>query len=174
MRRPMVPGRGVSAPILPPQPELQQALRHSHLPPTTLLGESGEFPQVLAPRDYPIALGPDGTLTTSIEIDAGHIYVIETWRAQSTGAFLCLIRDSASQIALMNKAVHSVNLFGTAQRPGWISMYDWAVEPFSGKRTFTLELTDLTGATNTIYLELWGHRRRLDPNFTRSGHTAQV
>jgi len=171
-RQPMRVGDVPAGPVFPaPEVDVRRMQPHTvfgGLQRSTLVAERAEYPQILAPRDYPLVVVADATSPTVIEISAGHMYVIETLTAKSTGAFLCLIRDSASSIALMNKAIHSENLFGTAQRPGFMSLYDWGVQPHSGKRTFEFEITDLTGATNTIYFEMRGHRRREDPDYIRT------
>lgn len=123
-----------------------------------LVAPLGEYPQVLAPKDYPLVLGANASKQTVLEISGGSTWVFETLRATSTGAFLCMVRDASSTVALMNKPIHSANLFGTAQRPGFITERSWEVHPGDGIRSLTIDLTDLSGATNTVYFEFLGHR----------------
>lgn len=150
----------------------QHPASHAGYTPRNLEAMRGEYPQTLQPNDYPLVLAANGTGTTTLTISGGNRYVLETLRAWSTGAFLCMIRDGAGDVALMQKAMHSANLFGTAQRPGFISEHGWEIQPNVGVRELTLELTDLSGSTNTVYIDFVGHRYRTQRLEGRTGVNA--
>lgn len=64
----------------------------------------------------------------------------------STGVFAATITDGGTKQAFMNEAVHSANLFGTAQLPFRLEV----PHVFKRNSSIQLSLTDLSGAPNTV------------------------
>ncbi len=72
--------------------------------------------------------------------------------AISTGAFTVFIRDSQRKRPFSNQAVHSSNIFGTAQNPFPI-LVPWT---FRKRGSILFDLADISGAGNTIRVAFIG------------------
>lgn len=97
------------------------------------------------------ALAGNGAVTLAIQV-LDHSFRVWYLVATSTGAFTALISDLGGKRPFSNIAVHSANLFGTAQNPFPL------VVPyvFQKRGQIAVALTDLSGAGNTIRLAFVG------------------
>lgn len=104
-----------------------------------------------------IVLGANQTQTYTLRIDNDADFVARKYLAQSTGDFQITIYEGSSKEPWMDNPTRRDNMFGTAQYPA---------VPFRSRRitrnTVVLaEITDLTGAPNTIQLALEGAKVRV-------------
>lgn len=120
----------------------------------------GEYPFILAwPRTTVTGSGTSGILTESISQDAG--FLMEAMVADATSPdFTILLRESGKELQFMNRAVHSANIAGTIQRPGYVSLKPYYFRP---NTTIQLTLADLSTSTNVIDFALIGRRLKADP-----------
>jgi hypothetical protein len=94
------------------------------------------------------------TQQLSIKITAEAAFIATDLRAVTTGSCTLFIRVDASDRQLMNQAQNIANIAGTAQRPGFLAK-PWLIPANS---TLTIDVTDISGSTNSIYLTLNGFK----------------
>ncbi len=96
----------------------------------------------------------NGTVQNSIKISADAAFVGRSIRGASDGDFTTFMRVDASDRQLMNQAVHSSALMGTAERPGPLD------KPLllPANTTISFDFTDLSGATNNLYFVIAGFK----------------
>ncbi len=99
-------------------------------------------------------LAANGNGQNSIKISADSAFIACSIRGASNGDFTAFIRQDASDRQLMNEQVHSSALMGTAERPGFFD------KPMllPANTTLSMDYTDLSGATNQIYLAFVGFK----------------
>lgn len=100
------------------------------------------------------ALAAAGTGVASIKISADSAFVACSARGSSSGNYLIFPRTDASDRQLVNEAVHSSAITGTAQRPG---MFDKPLL-LPANTTISFDITDLSGAINEVYFTLAGYK----------------
>jgi len=102
----------------------------------------------------PLTLSANQTVQTSIHIGRDGAFELHKIGAYSTGAFSVVIYDPNSGRRLTSGAVHSDLLTGNAWFPYILA------EPLFMKRNswLKLDITDLSGSENSIYLTLAGRR----------------
>lgn len=96
-----------------------------------------------------------GTVQNSIKIAADSAFIAVSARGSSTNDFLTFMRQDASDRQLMNEAIHSSAMLGTAERPGFF--HKPLVMP--PNTTLSFDFTDLSNvAGNEIYFCLAGFK----------------
>ena len=100
-----------------------------------------------------------GTLTLSMQSDAGADTELKKFMATSTGAFTVNIFDRAKNKFLMNDVVVNTEAFGNAEFP-FIPADSFLLER---QKYLFFYLTDLSGLPNTVYLAAAGRRLQLIP-----------
>lgn len=100
------------------------------------------------------AVGANTTGQNSIKISADSAFVACSVRGASTGDFTAQLRQDASDRILMNEQIHSSALMGTAEFPG--PFHKPMLLP--ANTTLSIDYTDLSGATNQIWLSLAGFK----------------
>jgi hypothetical protein len=119
----------------------------------------GEYPYELAWAKQTLAgNASSGILTETISQDSGFLW--EATVAVATSTFSVLLREAGKEIQFMNRAVHSANIAGTVQRPGYLSLKPYYFRP---NTALQLTLVDLSGSSNDIYFALLGRRLKADP-----------
>jgi hypothetical protein len=100
------------------------------------------------------ALSGLGTSVQTIKVSADAPFIATKIVGASTGDYSAEIRISGSDRILMNEAVHSSALVGTAERPGILP------KPLliQANAVVTFNLTDLSNSTNEIYFSLMGFK----------------
>lgn len=100
------------------------------------------------------ALGALGASTQTIKVSADAPFIATKITGASTGDYSSEIRISGSDRILMNEAIHSAALVGTAERPGILP------KPLliQANAVITFNLTDLSNATNEVYFNLVGFK----------------
>lgn len=99
----------------------------------------------------PVAVGANAVVTQQVQIqDSAFAWIFAV--AVSTGIFSVLISDLSTKRPFSNQAVHRDNLFGTAQNPMPL------LQPFifSQKGGILVQITDLSGALNSVRLGFIG------------------
>lgn len=96
----------------------------------------------------------NGDLTHTFTMDHDEDTDIQKMMVVSTGAFEFNLRDVDTGRTLSNKPIHVDNGWGTAQFPFYLSD-TWLLER---NKELKLEMTDLSGADNTVYATLAGRR----------------
>ena len=100
------------------------------------------------------AIAASSTGQNSIKISADSAFIAMSVRGASTGDYTVMARQDASDRQMMNQQVHSSAFMGTAQRPG--PLHKPLLLP--ANTTISLDYTDLSGATNEIYLSFVGFK----------------
>jgi hypothetical protein len=90
----------------------------------------------------------------SIRISADAAFICTQIIAISTGNFLVLMRQDASDRQFSNEALHSNALCGTAERPHYLAK-PWYLP---ANTSVSFEVTDLSGALNEVYFNLHGYK----------------
>ena len=100
------------------------------------------------------ALSALGTAVQTIKISADAPFIATKITGASTGDYSAEIRISGSDRILMNEAVHSSALVGTAERPAILP------KPLlvQANAVVTFNLTDLSNSTNEIYFSFVGFK----------------
>ena len=109
----------------------------------------------------PPTLPANGTLTLSMQSDAGADTELKKFMAASTtgGAFTVNIFDRSKNKFLMNDVVVNTETFGNAEFP-FIPADSFLLER---QKYLLFYLTDLSGADNVVYLAAAGRRLQLIP-----------
>jgi len=105
----------------------------------------------------PPTLAGNGSARRTFVMDNDADTSIMKLMAVSTGAFSFRIKEEDTNRELSNGTLHSDNGWGTADFPFFLSD-SWFIE--RNKRLF-VDITDLTGANNVIYLTMAGRRLEL-------------
>jgi hypothetical protein len=100
-----------------------------------------------------------GTLTLTLQSDAGADTELKKWMASSTGAFEVNIFDRSKNKFLMNDFIPSNDIFGNAEFP-FIPADSYLLER---QKYLIFYLRDLSGQTNTVYIAAAGRRLQLIP-----------
>ncbi len=100
------------------------------------------------------AIPASGTIQNSIKISADAAFIGASIRGSSDGDFTMFMRTDASDRQLMNIAVHSSAIMGTAERPGPLEKPLW----LPANTTISFDVTDLTGVTNQLYFFIAGFK----------------
>ncbi len=100
------------------------------------------------------AITANGTIQNSIRISADSAFIACSIRGTSDGDYTCFMRQDASDRQLMNMAVNSNALVGTAERPAPLH------KPLllAASTTISFDVTDLSGATNQVWFTLAGFK----------------
>lgn len=100
------------------------------------------------------AITANATVQNSIRISADSAFVAVSARGTSDGDFTAFMRQDASDRQLMNIAVNSNALMGTAERPGFFH------KPLllPANTTISFDIADLSGATNQLWFTLAGFK----------------
>ncbi len=96
----------------------------------------------------------NGTIQNSIKISADAAFIAMSVRGASLGDYTAFMRMDASDRQLMNEAVNSSAFMGTAERPG--PLHKPLLLP--ANTTVSFDITDISGATNELYLTLAGFK----------------
>jgi hypothetical protein len=107
----------------------------------------------------PPALPANGTLTLSLQSDAGADTELVKWMATSTGDFSVNIFDRSKNKFLMNDFIPNADIFGNAEFP-FIPADSFLLER---QKYLLFYLKDLSGFTNTVYIAAAGRRLQLIP-----------
>lgn len=94
------------------------------------------------------------TVQDAIKVSADSSFIACQITGASTGDYLLMLRIDNSDRILMNRPVHSSAFVGTAERPHRLP------KPLfiAANATISLDLTDLSGAQNEVYLSLIGYK----------------
>lgn len=143
-----------------------------------LMAQYREYPYVINTDTYPMVLNPLATLTSQFTIDGDNDFFLETLRCvlqTSTGLlFTIQITDTRSGASLFSSPTHIsavINPGGTifsGGLPGYLSQLDWLVSPAGSRASLAVSLTDLSNATNTIWLSVAGRRQLVNPGMPRT------
>lgn len=100
------------------------------------------------------AITANGTVQNSIRISADSAFIAISVRGTSDGDFTAFMRQDASDRQLMNIAVNSNAIMGTAERPGFFH------KPLllAASTTVSFDFTDLSGSTNQLWWTLAGFK----------------
>jgi len=100
------------------------------------------------------SISANGTVFNSIRISADSAFIAVSIRGTSDGDFTCFMKQDASDRQLMNMAVNSNALMGTAERPGYLH------KPLllPANTTISFEVTDISGQTNQLWFTLAGFK----------------
>lgn len=90
----------------------------------------------------------------NIRISADAAFIATQFLGVSSGNYLCLIRQDASDRQFSNEALHSNALMGTAERPHFLAK-PWYLP---ANTTVSFEVTDLSGAANEVYWNMHGYK----------------
>jgi hypothetical protein len=107
----------------------------------------------------PPVLPANGTLTLSMQSDAGADTELVKWMSISTGAFSVNIFDRSKNKFLMNDFIPNNDIFGNAEFP-FILADSFLLER---QKYLLFYLKDLSGSANTVYLAAAGRRLQLIP-----------
>lgn len=99
-------------------------------------------------------LTANGTIQNSIKISADAAFIAMSMRGSSLGDYTAFMRMDASDRQLMNEAVISSALVGTAERPA--PLHKPLLLP--ANTTVSFDLTDISGVANDVYLTLAGFK----------------
>jgi len=116
--------------------------------------ESGNFDEYFIYATSPITLASGGTATTTISITREADFYLTKLVRVATAPFAFLIRDSSNDRQWSNIAVHSDIGAGTAQLPLILPKPRFIARA----STITIELTDLSLASNEVRLGLIGYK----------------
>lgn len=100
------------------------------------------------------AIAANSTALNSIRISADSAFIAVSIRGTSTGTFTAFMKQDGSDRQLMNIAVNSDAIMGTAERPGYLH------KPLllPANCTISFEFADLSGATNQLWWTLAGFK----------------
>jgi len=116
--------------------------------------ESGNFDEYFIYATSPITLASGGTAVTTISITREADFYLTKLVRVATAPFAFLIRDSSNDRQWSNIAVHSDIGAGTAQLPLILPKPRFIARA----STITIELTDLSLASNEVRLGLIGYK----------------
>lgn len=116
--------------------------------------ESGNFDEYFTYATSPITLASGGTATTTISITREADFYLTKLVRVATAPFAFLIRDSSNDRQWSNISVHSDIGAGTAQLPLILPKPRFIARA----STITIELTDLSLASNEVRLGLIGYK----------------
>lgn len=116
--------------------------------------ESGNFDEYFIYATSPITLASGGTATTTISITREADFYLTKVVRVATAPFTFLIRDSSNDRQWSNVAVHSDIGAGTAQLPLILPKPRFIARA----STITIELTDISLASNEVRLGLIGYK----------------
>jgi len=116
--------------------------------------ESGNFDEYFIYATSPITLASGGTATTTISITREADFYLTKLVRVATAPFAFLVRDSSNDRQWSNIAVHSDIGAGTAQLPLILPKPRFIARA----STITIELTDLSLASNEVRLGLIGYK----------------
>jgi len=116
--------------------------------------ESGNFDEYFIYSTQAITLASGGTATTTISITREADYYLTKLVRVATAPFSFLIRDSSNDRQWSNIPIHSDIGAGTAQLPLILPKPRFIARA----STITIELTDLSLATNEVRLGLIGYK----------------
>lgn len=149
-----------------------------------LMAQYREYPYVINTDTYPMVLNPLATLSSQFTIDGDNDYFLETFRCNlqtTTGLlFLIQITDTRNGTQFFSSPTHVsaiINPGGvilSGGLPGYISQLDYLVSPAGSRATLRVDLTDLSNATNTIWLSIAGRRQLVNPGLPRTQLTGQA
>lgn len=100
------------------------------------------------------AIAANGTSRPNIKVSADASFVCNYITGSSTGEYLIFFRTDSSDRQLMDDAVNSSTIVGTAERP-MILPKPLLLAP---NTTISFELTDISGQENEVYLTLCGFK----------------
>ncbi len=100
------------------------------------------------------AIAANTTIQNSIRISADSAFVAVSCRGTSDGDFTMFMRQDASDRQLMNIAMNSNIVMGTAERPGFFH------KPLllPANTTISFDITDISGQTNQLWMGLAGFK----------------
>ena len=100
------------------------------------------------------SMAANGTGRASIKVSSDASFVVNYITGSSTGEYLIRMRTDSSDRQLMDDAVHSATIVGTAERPLILP------KPLllGQNTTISFELTNLTAQENEVYLTLCGFK----------------
>lgn len=116
--------------------------------------ESGNFDEYFIYATNPTTLTSGGTATTTISITREADFYLTKVVRVATGVFSFLVRDSSNDRQWSNVAIHSDMGAGTAQLPLILPKPRFIARA----STITIDLTDLSLASNTVRLGLIGYK----------------
>jgi hypothetical protein len=116
--------------------------------------ESGNFDEYFIYATQPITLAAGGTATTTISVTREADFYLTKVVRVATAPFAFLVRDSSNDRQWSNIAVHSDIGAGTAQLPLILPKPRYVARA----STITIELTDISLATNEIRLGFIGYK----------------
>lgn len=116
--------------------------------------ESGNFDEYFIYQTSPVTLSSQGTATTTVNITREADFYLTKIVRVSTGIFSFLMRDSSNDRQWSNISVHSDIGAGTAQLPLILPKPRMVARA----STVTIDLADLSQASNTIRLGLIGFK----------------
>ncbi len=100
------------------------------------------------------AVGANATVTFTLESDDDADTSLQKLMADSTGAFTFQIRERSTNRTLGNGVIHNQNGWGTAEFP-FLFADTYLLER---KKQLLIEVTDISGNTNTVRLGAAGRR----------------
>lgn len=142
-----------------------------------LMAQYREFPYLVNTDTSPLISTPLQTVNGQFTIDGDNDFFLETIRCTAvttTGLlFLIQITDTRSGATLFSSPTHINNVAPPAASvltglPGYLSQLDWLVSPAGSRATLTVAITDLSNATNTIFLSIAGRRQLVNPGLPRT------
>jgi hypothetical protein len=121
-----------------------------YLPNAAGSGVAGAVPSIIALA----ANGNSGNIPIEFDEGNGHAEIFAIV-AESTGAFEFSLLDQGRKHNWQNRPIHNLTAAGVAQRP-FILPVTYFLNVERGTRQITLNITDLSGAPNTIRFGLLG------------------
>lgn len=100
------------------------------------------------------AIAANSTSRASIKVSADASFVANYFTGTADGEYEIFMRTDSSDRQLMDIAIHSAALVGTAERP-LILPKPLRMDP---NTTISFELTDLTGQENEVYFTMVGFK----------------
>lgn len=116
--------------------------------------ESGNFDEYFIYATSAISLTSNGTATSTITVTREADFYLTKVVRVATGSFTFMIRDSSNDRQWSNVQVHSDIGAGTAQLPLLLPKPRFVARA----STITIDLTDISGSSNTVRLGLIGYK----------------
>lgn len=116
--------------------------------------ESGNFDEYYTYQTSQINLIANGTATTTIATTREADFYLAKLVRVSTGTFSFMVRDSSNDRQWSNVQLHSDIGAGTAQLPLILPKPRFVAR----SSTLTIDITDLSGAANTVRLGFIGYK----------------
>ena len=141
----------------------REAIPDVHLKVAQVLGRKHRInnyfmvPKEVNQFGVPAALGPLARTTCTFTADHGYDTSLMKLMASSTGPFAFNLREKDTNRTLSNRTIHSDNGWGTAQFPFRFAD-TWLIER---DKQLLCEVTDISGAPNTIFLTMAGRRLKV-------------